>query len=210
MKKIALISVALVLAMGSLGVAYASWTDTVYIEQTVETGTVSIGFSKISTDEPFGEFEGKDVGSIDGVLTGEIKGTVDYAGQPIDVFEDAEVLMQNAYPSYQTAVFIDVANVGTIPIYISGMVISMVEVDELNNVIATLTWVWDIVGAAGHFEDGGGNTVLNMDVVNLVGDQIHPGGKNTVEFDMHVRQPAKQNATYIITISITGIQWNLY
>ena len=208
MKKIVLICMALVLALGGLGVGYAAWTDTVYIEQTVETGTVSIGFSKISTDEPFGEFEGKDVGSIDGWLTGEVKGTIEYAGVPTNVYEKAQVLMANAYPCYQTAVFIDVANVGTIPIYINGMDISMVEVDEFGTVIDTLTWVWDVVGSSGHFEDGGGNIILSMDVVNLVGDQIHPGLKNAVEFDFHVKQPAKQSATYMITISVTGIQWN--
>ena len=210
MKKIGLISLALVLALASLGVGYAMWSDTVYIEQTVETGTVSIGFSKISAAEPFGEFEGKEVGSIDGWLTGAIKGTVDYTGVPTNVYESAEVLMENAYPSYQTAVFIDVANVGTIPIYISDMVFSMVEVDGTGAVIDTLTWVWDVVGEAGHFENGAGEGILNMDIVNLLGDQIHPGGKNTVQFDMHVKQPAKQSATYIITISITGIQWNKY
>lgn len=210
MKKIGLISLALVLALASLGVGYAMWSDTVYIEQTVETGTVSIGFSKISTDEPFGEFEDKDVGSIDGWLTGTIKGTVDYAGVPTDVYEKAEVLMENAYPCYQTAVFIDVANVGTIPVYISSMDISMVEVDGSGIVIDTLTWVWHVIGVSGHFENGAGEDILNMDIVNLLGDQIHPGGKNTVQFDLHVKQPAKQSATYIITISVTGIQWNKY
>jgi len=42
MKKIGLLALALVLALGALGVGYAAWTDTVTIEGTVNTGTVDI------------------------------------------------------------------------------------------------------------------------------------------------------------------------
>ena len=40
MKKIGLLSLALVLALGALGVGYAAWTDTITIEGTVNTGSV--------------------------------------------------------------------------------------------------------------------------------------------------------------------------
>jgi len=42
MKKIGLLALALVLALGALGVGYAAWTDTVTIEGTVNTGTVDL------------------------------------------------------------------------------------------------------------------------------------------------------------------------
>jgi hypothetical protein len=41
-KKIGLLALALVLALGALGVGYASWTDTIFVEGTVETGSVDI------------------------------------------------------------------------------------------------------------------------------------------------------------------------
>lgn len=41
-KKIGLLALALVLALGALGVGYATWTDTITIEGTVETGSVDI------------------------------------------------------------------------------------------------------------------------------------------------------------------------
>ena len=48
MKKIGLLSLALVLALGALGIGYAAWTDQVTIQGTVTTGTLSldvIGYS---------------------------------------------------------------------------------------------------------------------------------------------------------------------
>jgi hypothetical protein len=42
MKKIGLFCLALVLALGALGVGYASWTDTIFIDGTVNTGSVDI------------------------------------------------------------------------------------------------------------------------------------------------------------------------
>jgi hypothetical protein len=41
-KKIGLLALALVLALGALGVGYASWTDTIFINGTVETGSVEL------------------------------------------------------------------------------------------------------------------------------------------------------------------------
>jgi hypothetical protein len=42
MKKIGLLCLALVLALGALGVGYAAWTDTIFIEGTVNTGTLDL------------------------------------------------------------------------------------------------------------------------------------------------------------------------
>jgi hypothetical protein len=42
LKRIGLLALALVIAMGSLGVAYAAWSDTIYVGGTVNTGTVDI------------------------------------------------------------------------------------------------------------------------------------------------------------------------
>ena len=206
MKKIGLLCLALVLALGALGVGYASWTDTIFVTGTVNTGTVSLGFSKILESE-VDEFEDKEVGSISGQLTGAVLCQIDYAGVPRDVREKAEFTMLNAYPCYETAVVVDVASCGTVPVIIDGLTITMVRVDAAGAVLETLTWV-GTTGQSGYFNNAAGETVFAIDVVNLVGSQLHQGDKNAVEFDMHVKQPAEQNAIYIITVTITGIQWN--
>jgi len=211
--KIIILCFALVLALGCLGVGYAHWFDEVSVTQTIETGKVCIGFSKQLTGEPFGEFEGKDVGSISCKLISPIKGYTYYPGNPnTPIYTGIQVTMLNAYPCYQTALFADVANCGNIPIKISSLTPSMVRLDEAGNVVEVLTWILDSSNPPvkiGHFEDTEGNNIFDMMIVNLVGSQIHPGDKDTVEFDMHVLQPAKQGATYILTIEITGTQWNL-
>ncbi|MBA7566770.1 hypothetical protein ES708_08466 [subsurface metagenome] len=49
MKKIGLLALALVLALGTFGVAYAAWTDTIYIEGTVNTGSVDLSIVELSS-----------------------------------------------------------------------------------------------------------------------------------------------------------------
>jgi hypothetical protein len=50
-KKIGLLCLALVLALGALGVGYASWTDTIFVDGTVQTGSVCINFMPNSWGE---------------------------------------------------------------------------------------------------------------------------------------------------------------
>lgn len=52
MKKIGLICLALVLAVGALGVGFAMWSETLVIDTTVETGTYCIGFIDQKTNDP--------------------------------------------------------------------------------------------------------------------------------------------------------------
>lgn len=51
MKKIGILCLALVLALGSLGIGFAHWSDQLYIEGTVETGEVLVGFVDQLTDD---------------------------------------------------------------------------------------------------------------------------------------------------------------
>jgi hypothetical protein len=51
MKKFGLLCLALVLALGAVGVGYAMWTDTIWIDGTVQTGSVSLGIEADSYAE---------------------------------------------------------------------------------------------------------------------------------------------------------------
>ncbi len=51
MKKIGLLCLALVLALGALGISYATWSDNVTIEQTVKTGEFKVGVADMGTND---------------------------------------------------------------------------------------------------------------------------------------------------------------
>jgi hypothetical protein len=49
LKRMGLLALALVLALGALGVAYAAWTDEFYVQGTVNTGTVDVDILGVSS-----------------------------------------------------------------------------------------------------------------------------------------------------------------
>ena len=98
MKKIALISLALVLALGTLGVAGALWSDWLFIDGYVETGYIGAEWSI----ESFGDNEQKDFSGIDAYLMAP---DVMY----IDIW--------NAYPSVTYTVMWDIHCTGSVPIH---------------------------------------------------------------------------------------------
>jgi len=49
LKRIGVLALALLIALGALGTAYAAWTDSVYIEGTVYTGTLDIDVAGVSS-----------------------------------------------------------------------------------------------------------------------------------------------------------------
>lgn len=51
MKKIGLICLAVVLAVGALGLGYADWSQTLYVDGTVQTGTFYVGLRDVGTND---------------------------------------------------------------------------------------------------------------------------------------------------------------
>jgi hypothetical protein len=49
LKRIGLLALALVIALGALGIAYAAWTKSVYVQGTVNTGTLDIDIMAVSS-----------------------------------------------------------------------------------------------------------------------------------------------------------------
>lgn len=212
MRKIGILALVLVFAFGALGVSYAHWSQELYIEQTIQTGVVRIGFAKLITAE-MPEYEGKDVGSISGSLSGEIVGYIPNpipGGPPIPVYSEVVVLVENAYPCYEVWDVVDVANVGTIPVIITSLTLSMKNMDTGEE----LVWEdWGYlppgVDLGGDFKNEDGEPVLNLWAYNLVGEQLEPEEVSVLEIHKHLKQAAEQGATYKVTIGITGVQWNL-
>ncbi|MEM2619309.1 MAG: hypothetical protein QW356_07530 [Candidatus Hadarchaeales archaeon] len=105
---------ALIVALAMTGVAFAHWTDTLYINGTVNTGTfdaeLSVGEGRDS--EP----DCKDVSSISGELS-EDKNTI-------------TVTIRNAYPCIDYYLPIDVHCTGTVPLIIERIIIDKGNLPE--------------------------------------------------------------------------------
>ena len=95
----------------ALGVGYALWSGTLYINGTVNTGNVDAEISL----EDVREIEDKDVATCDAQL-------VDLVGDPQP--EKIAVTITNGYPSYTCEVAFDVHSKGTIPIHVRAPVLT--------------------------------------------------------------------------------------
>jgi len=213
MKKIGLLCLAIVLALGALGVGYAAWTDTIYID-----GTVTTGVAKICIDEtkPITQL---DTGLDHHAVTTCEPFSIDYAGQgddPKDVgnttvtrldCDTLEVIVNNAYPCYYNHIDFWVVNRGTIPLKIWKAVISDGDDEEY-----TFYGRYGVVPGAclelGAGEEEGPDLAIHWG--NSWGTQIHPGDQLDMSFDFHVLQPIPQDDTFSFTITLYAIQWDEY
>ena len=100
MKKIGLLALALVLALGTLGVGYAMWFEDLYIYGTVNTGTLDAEWSIEAVGDS--ETAEKDVSSI----------TASYDSGYL------YIIITGAYPCIDYWVNFDVDNLGTIPFHV--------------------------------------------------------------------------------------------
>jgi len=214
MRKIGILALVLVFAFGALGVSYAHWSQELYIEQTVKTGTFGIGFwEAYCFEDP--EVEGKDVGSINCTMVDQKGEKYDpFTGTMKPVYERILVNIDNAYPCYFVHIVHTVVNFGTIPAIITGYDISD-PTGELNFEWTTpppaspaYGYFWKDFNKNGVF-DGPDEEIINVKLVNLIGEQLEPCSEEKGEFDLHIKQAAEQGHTYHIKAVITGVQWNM-
>jgi hypothetical protein len=216
MKKILIMCLTLVLALGALGVGYASWTDTVYIDGTVNTGSVCMSIlCPITSDDPSLSPEqtgyippfpgmGQDKNArtsgpnfyINPIQTTKNVGWVTTncpetpPGQEPPVVKEVVITLHNVYPCYWNHISFGVLNCGTIPIKLDHLQFLDVDGNPL--------WGHD---ANGHpiniikqdtyvSFDLSGNNIDDLEV--YWGDnwsvQIEQGGSWDISFWLHVLQ----------------------
>ena len=114
-KKIGVVFLVVIIALALCRVGYAFWTDTLIIDDTVQTAEWKAGFTACSTNDPPGTIDpgkDKDVGSCTAELAVPENGG-DY--------EQVIVTIENAYPSYECEVSVTVHNDGTVPARIGAL-----------------------------------------------------------------------------------------
>lgn len=234
MKKIGLISLALIVALGALGAGYAMWTDTVTVEGPVTTGVVKLGFTGLygeTEPECDGDWEFTDfipsplaiscppgyIFDDEGIHpVEECKDVGEVLFERIDddedgVYEKLKITITDAYPYYLAAISTHVINKGTIPIKFKPVVIvqdSFYE-NDTEYTFVLIQWLEAIRGIQ-----------VDPDLTNemsfYVGVPQHALNLDTGQFDGPLlpenagRGLPGDPPALSFTITVQGVQWNEY
>lgn len=221
MKKIGILTLVLIFALGSLGVGYAHWSQTLFIEGTVNTGSFCVGFSHQYSDDPVEE--PCNPGAIDDSDRFDPGYTKNVAGCDCDLVDpklccepDKEawermlITVCNAYPSYTNTIHFSLDNCGTIPAEVVGATIVMVDTTPVSIALPKCTVVpVDL--------DDDTYPDVNMHFDGPADQQIDPCESLWYGLTLHFKDGVdaagdpvglKQNTTYKFYIEIETIQWN--
>jgi hypothetical protein len=124
MKKIGFVILAVILALGLTGAAYAYWTQNIYVNAAVETGTVQASFINAQSNPIF----------VDEGTTGGVAWYTDALGMYSTPNDTLNVTLSNAYPGMTAVLPVTIENTGTIPI---GNI--AIGADDLSNLPAGST-----------------------------------------------------------------------
>lgn len=184
MKKLIGIFASLILALGMSGVAYATWQESLYIEGTVNTGTMDMGWIEVKswdTDDyaHWGYMDAnKNVSDIDCVVSADPN--------------ILTVTVTNAYPCIDYYNLVELKNIGTIPVHIYLVPFAADPVVEV-----------DITYYSSYDIHSGGVPITQPPV------QIHQGDSIYALIHVHLTQEADMDAIYYFNAEIVAVQWNL-
>ena len=226
MKKIGILALVLVSAFGALGIGYAHWSDTVYVDGTVEMGSLTLAFDFVEPPlcqeyyrDPStgalieGEWLDKEVGDVDCSYDDYIEDVHSLK----EGYKKLTILVSNAYPQYIVHTTFKLHNIGTIPLNVCEYIITGEKRDSTGAVVYNLLWYdpdGDYIGSL--YEDVNGNgvvdagdlEVINLEITNALPYQIDPCNTNKAQIDMEFKQDAEECHTYTIDVTIVAIQWN--
>lgn len=130
MKNAKYFALALVLAFALIGAAYAAWTDTLFIDATVQTGYLDTFFNSAVSNDPGST---ADPGQPNGLNVGKTEAAID----PSDA-QKIDVALTNVYPGYNSQVTFVIENSGTIPVKVS-LSIANTDADKVEVSISGIT-----------------------------------------------------------------------
>lgn len=223
MKKIRILVITLVIAFAVLGGAYALWYDSLYINETVETGQLDIDWYCSITSDGGGDYfetdgltdhkeqsnlaDFKNIGSTN-VLSEDDSEFPDVNGVPDErnTKDTVKIDLKNCYPGYQENVVTVLQNIGDIPVKLQNL--------QPTSSIPSWLRVQIIDGNTGAvYYDS--HPDANTTVISLDGTQVDPGRWVKLAFIQRVLDGAPQNhnnsgSPQEITFQVEGVQWNAY
>jgi hypothetical protein len=225
MNKIAVLFVVSIFALTGVAAGYAMWFQDLTIDGKVETGELEWEFWEISsvidpfcpppyfpTDFPDWNCD-PDLGFYDasGNLVQPWKSDKNVGCGEIEFVDKytMKLTFNNVYPGYVNGGSIHLHCLGSIPIKLLGMIVSLNE--DLSDPIAEIY----------KYEDGFLGINLNPDedddadcqlwfLEEIFGAQIEYCNTLEISFFIGFLQTLKQEQTYTIYLGIRGVQWNEY
>lgn len=225
-KRVAL-PLVLIMVLSTLGIAYAAWTDYVFIEGEANMGSLTLAFDTF--EPPFcrelhwrpeygdqlrdGEYLGKEVASC-------VAWTADYV---VDVhtgkdgYKTLNIDIFNAYPCLYVFTTFKLHNIGSIPLSVYEYIFSGGKFNKAGELIYDI--LFERTGAETYllYEDINDNGIVDGPDVAVMWasipfltqfPQIEPCETYKTEIDFHFLQPAQQCHTYRIVVNVGAIQWN--
>lgn len=233
LKRIGLLALALVVALGALGVAYSAWTDSVYINGTVQTGTVDVNVIQCTSTfvykVPGAQVPGLPPDTVvvyasgheppisppaGGILVSSALVNFVNSGSDADT---ATMTFSGLFPGIDVKADLKMQYFGTIPVKVS---IASIGADRFQDAIIDNLWA---LGEAtkndttrmGAWVDGDLTTFTSKTTTtynNMLGVQLHQF--DTIHITLHVRLPQDaqyQNLAGVRFVGhVTVVQWNEY
>ena len=224
-KKVGLLFLVMVIALGGIGAAFAHWSSTVTITETITTGSVKIGIRDMGTTDQGTSLDpgwsnvtqqlvryDKHVAtatSVNGTTRcTKTEGPIQYQGQ---YYASVTETLTSVYPSYAPTITLQITNCGTIPVKLTWETEVTDDPDGLAPYLHIVKW--QAKTPAGTFS--GGNATGIADLLDCF--QLHACESIELSFTKHIMQSlpgtpavnAPQGATLVLTHTVTGTQWNL-
>ena len=216
MKKIGRIALAVVLAVGCLGIGYAAWTDTITISGTVNTGEVDLKIVKLSSTYVYKDLD------TDGIVV--VYEITEETGPVINTFGTVPangllVASAVATKTGDDAVTFTYNNLFPCVEFVCDVMLHYQGIPaKVNDITWTISdqvpagWIdtlvadYDLVGYARIWDP---ETHQETDVVEE-GYQLHECDYVWIYAVIHLPQDAPMNATGTVTATFEVVQWNEY
>jgi hypothetical protein len=225
MKRIGLLTMALVLALGSLGVAYAAWTDDIAIEGSVNTGDVNLNVVDYSGTWVYKCLDDDSIVNLHGWMTASPPTCPDCANAELVAWAGAGPLLQNTglvddgvrvwfeniFPCQDFMVDILLHYDGSVP---AKLFADVIEVGGSPALIANLDvdfMAWQLPGFDPDTDMADIHDWLIPANMIDVGHQVHFCDYILVAMNVHLPQDNNlMNLDGTFRARIQAIQWNEY
>jgi hypothetical protein len=225
----ALFIMGVIIAVGAVGMSYALWGKTLFLEGQINTGVVNTEFRQAFTDDDH-VVDDPALDSLDLAVCQPGQGagcdpaasgpdpkpryTKDVASCTARLATNAEdadsaagaqkgfVDILGGYPSYYCTAWFPIHNNGTIPVKVMRIDITDGQGTIIvANAIPSRVYSLDLTGD--------GETDLHLHLTDLaLGQQIDASQTALMNLDMHVFQPAPQSTTFGFGVHVQLGQWN--